>query len=151
MYPPVKWFYVLVAYLITPLFALPNSYGAPPPRHPRPPPPPRHPLAARAAARGPHYRARHTALNILTPAPHCILTYSLYITSHTVGCGLTDWDMSSMYAKLALFIFAAWAGAEVRAHTHTLSRTRTRTRARLGPGGVLLTHHARPRGNGAQP
>jgi len=55
--PPVKWFYVLVAYLITPLFALPNSYG----------------------------------------------------------CGLTDWDMSSMYAKLALFIFAAWAGAEVRA------------------------------------
>ena len=56
VYPPVKWFYVLVAYLVTPLFALPNSYG----------------------------------------------------------CGLTDWDMSSMYAKLALFIFAAWAGTEVR-------------------------------------
>lgn len=53
VYPPVKWFYVLVAYAITPLFALPNSYG----------------------------------------------------------CGLTDWDMSSMYAKLALFVFAAWAGA----------------------------------------
>jgi hypothetical protein len=27
IYPPVKWFYVLVAYAITPLFALPNSYG----------------------------------------------------------------------------------------------------------------------------
>lgn len=53
---PVKWYYVAVAYVITPLFALPNSYG----------------------------------------------------------CGLTDWDCSSMYAKLALFIFAAWAGVEVR-------------------------------------
>lgn len=56
VYTPVKWYYVLVAYLITPIFALPNSYG----------------------------------------------------------CGLTDWDMSSMYAKLALFVFAAWAGVEVR-------------------------------------
>lgn len=27
VYPPVKWFYVLVAYAVTPLFALPNSYG----------------------------------------------------------------------------------------------------------------------------
>ncbi|GBF88235.1 metal-nicotianamine transporter-like protein [Raphidocelis subcapitata] len=54
VYTPVKWYYVLVAYIVTPLFALPNSYG----------------------------------------------------------CGLTDWDMSSMYAKLALFIFAAWAGVE---------------------------------------
>lgn len=52
---PVKWYYVLVAYIITPLFALPNSYG----------------------------------------------------------CGLTDWDCSSMYAKLALFVFAAWAGVQV--------------------------------------
>jgi hypothetical protein len=56
IFAPVKWYYVAVAYLITPLFALPNSYG----------------------------------------------------------CGLTDWDCSSMYAKLALFIFAAWAGVEVR-------------------------------------
>ena len=56
VYRPVKWYYVAVAYIITPLFALPNSYG----------------------------------------------------------CGLTDWDCSSMYAKLALFIFAAWAGVEVR-------------------------------------
>eukprot|EP00878_Enallax_costatus_P040504 GHUV01046796.1.p1 GENE.GHUV01046796.1~~GHUV01046796.1.p1 ORF type:complete len:185 (-),score=2.07 GHUV01046796.1:1-555(-) len=55
VYRPVKWYYVAVAYVITPLFALPNSYG----------------------------------------------------------CGLTDWDCSSMYAKLALFIFAAWAGVEV--------------------------------------
>jgi hypothetical protein len=47
---------VAVAYLVTPLFALPNSYGA----------------------------------------------------------GLTDWDCASMYGKLALFVFAAWAGAEVR-------------------------------------
>lgn len=55
IYTPVKWYYVLVAYLITPLFALPNSYGA----------------------------------------------------------GLTDWDNCSMYGKLALFIFAAWAGVQV--------------------------------------
>eukprot|EP00878_Enallax_costatus_P027358 GHUV01029438.1.p1 GENE.GHUV01029438.1~~GHUV01029438.1.p1 ORF type:complete len:402 (+),score=44.57 GHUV01029438.1:959-2164(+) len=55
IYPPVKWYYVLVAYVITPLFALPNSYGT----------------------------------------------------------GLTDWDNCSMYGKLALFIFAAWAGAPV--------------------------------------
>ncbi|WIA41031.1 hypothetical protein OEZ86_004669 [Tetradesmus obliquus] len=54
IFAPVKWFYVAVAYAITPLFALPNSYG----------------------------------------------------------CGLTDWDCSSMYAKLALFVFAAWAGVE---------------------------------------
>lgn len=55
VYSPVKWYYVAVAYLVTPLFALPNSYGA----------------------------------------------------------GLTDWDCASMYGKLALFVFAAWAGAEV--------------------------------------
>jgi hypothetical protein len=55
IYAPVKWYYVAVAYLVTPLFALPNSYGA----------------------------------------------------------GLTDWDCASMYGKLALFVFAAWAGAEV--------------------------------------
>eukprot|EP00775_Hariotina_reticulata_P009952 gene9952-10107_t len=54
IYPPVKWYYVLVAYIITPLFALPNSYGT----------------------------------------------------------GLTDWDNCSMYGKLVLFIFAAWAGAQ---------------------------------------
>jgi hypothetical protein len=56
VYTPAKWYYVAVAYLVTPLFALPNSYGA----------------------------------------------------------GLTDWDCASMYGKLALFVFAAWAGAEVR-------------------------------------
>jgi hypothetical protein len=28
IYPPVKWYYVMVAYLISPVFALPNSYGA---------------------------------------------------------------------------------------------------------------------------
>jgi hypothetical protein len=27
IYPPVKWYYVMVAYIISPLFALPNSYG----------------------------------------------------------------------------------------------------------------------------
>lgn len=59
VYTPVKWYFVAVAYLVTPLFALPNSYGA----------------------------------------------------------GLTDWDCASMYGKLALFVFAAWAGAEVRRRT----------------------------------
>lgn len=29
------------------------------------------------------------------------------------GTGLTDWDNCSMYGKLMLFIFAAWAGAAV--------------------------------------
>jgi hypothetical protein len=33
---------------------------------------------------------------------------------NSYGTGLTDWDNCSMYGKLALFIFAAWAGAEVR-------------------------------------
>lgn len=55
IYPPVRWYYVLVAYAMVPLFAVPNSYG----------------------------------------------------------CGLTDWDMASMYGKLALFVFAAWAGTSV--------------------------------------
>uniref|UniRef100_A0A383W0U8 Uncharacterized protein n=1 Tax=Tetradesmus obliquus TaxID=3088 RepID=A0A383W0U8_TETOB len=53
IYPPVKWYFVAVAYIISPIFALPNSYGT----------------------------------------------------------GLTDWDNCSMYGKLMLFIFAAWAGA----------------------------------------
>eukprot|EP00879_Flechtneria_rotunda_P013364 GHRR01013954.1.p1 GENE.GHRR01013954.1~~GHRR01013954.1.p1 ORF type:complete len:506 (+),score=144.44 GHRR01013954.1:739-2256(+) len=53
IYHPVKWYYVAVAYIVTPLFALPNSYGT----------------------------------------------------------GLTDWDNCSMYGKLVLFIFAAWAGS----------------------------------------
>ena len=26
------------------------------------------------------------------------------------GAGLTDWDMSSLYGKLCIFAFAAWAG-----------------------------------------
>ena len=54
IYPPAKWQYVLVAYAIGPLLALPNSYGA----------------------------------------------------------GLTDQDQCAQYAKLALFIFAAWAGTQ---------------------------------------
>ena len=28
LYRPVKWYYVLVAYVIAPIFALPNAYGA---------------------------------------------------------------------------------------------------------------------------
>lgn len=52
IYKPVKWYMVLVAFILGPFIALPNSYGA----------------------------------------------------------GLTDQDNCSMYAKLALFIFAAWAG-----------------------------------------
>jgi hypothetical protein len=39
----------------------------------------------------------------------------LFALPNSYGCGLTDWDCSSMYAKLALFVFAAWAGVEVRA------------------------------------
>lgn len=35
-------------------------------------------------------------------------------TQNSYGTGLTDWDNCSMYGKLALFIFAAWAGAAVR-------------------------------------
>ena len=38
----------------------------------------------------------------------------LFALPNSYGCGLTDWDMASMYGKLCLFIFAAWAGAEVR-------------------------------------
>ncbi len=26
------------------------------------------------------------------------------------GAGLTDWDMASLYGKLCIFAFAAWAG-----------------------------------------
>lgn len=55
IYPPVRWYMVLVAYIVAPLMAVPNSYGT----------------------------------------------------------GLTDWDECSMYGKLCLFIFAAWAGASV--------------------------------------
>jgi hypothetical protein len=29
------------------------------------------------------------------------------------GTGLTDWDNCSMYGKLVLFVFAAWAGTAV--------------------------------------
>ena len=28
------------------------------------------------------------------------------------GSGLTDWDMSSLYGKLCIFAFAAWAGSD---------------------------------------
>lgn len=27
------------------------------------------------------------------------------------GAGLTDWDMASLYGKLCIFAFAAWAGS----------------------------------------
>jgi hypothetical protein len=30
--------------------------------------------------------------------------------ANAYGCGLTDWDMSSLYGKLCIFAFAAWAG-----------------------------------------
>jgi hypothetical protein len=53
-YPPqIKWYMVLVAYLLAILLALPNAYGD----------------------------------------------------------GLTDWDMASMYGKLAILLFAAWGGS----------------------------------------
>ena len=48
----IKWYMVLVAYLLAILLALPNAYGD----------------------------------------------------------GLTDWDMASMYGKLAILLFAAWGG-----------------------------------------
>ena len=50
----IKWYMVLVAYLLAVLLALPNAYGD----------------------------------------------------------GLTDWDMASMYGKLAILLFAAWGGAD---------------------------------------
>jgi len=30
---------------------------------------------------------------------------------NSFGCGLTDWDMSTMYGKIGIFLFAAWAGS----------------------------------------
>ena len=65
IYPPVKWYFVLVAYLLIPLVALPNVYGT----------------------------------------------------------GLTDWDECSMYGKLCLFLFAAWAAAMVRDMWHACSES----------------------------
>lgn len=44
----------------------------------------------------------------------CCTCFVLSTTpQNSYGTGLTDWDNCSMYGKLALFIFAAWAGAEV--------------------------------------
>lgn len=55
VFPPVKWYFVLIIELTAPAFAICNAYGA----------------------------------------------------------GLTDWNVASTYAKLAIFIFAAWAGDNV--------------------------------------
>lgn len=30
--------------------------------------------------------------------------------ANAYGCGLTDWDTASLYGKLCIFAFAAWAG-----------------------------------------
>jgi hypothetical protein len=49
-------------------------------------------------------------LTTLTSVLSCV-TYPCVQNSY--GAGLTDWDNCSMYGKLALFIFAAWAGQEV--------------------------------------
>ncbi|PRW60807.1 putative metal-nicotianamine transporter YSL6 [Chlorella sorokiniana] len=54
IYDQAKWYYVLVAGILSPILAFANAYGA----------------------------------------------------------GLTDWNMASLYGKLAIFIFAAWAGLE---------------------------------------
>lgn len=53
LFPAVKWYYVLLSYIVAPVLAFCNSYGA----------------------------------------------------------GLTDWSLASSYGKLAIFIFAAWAGS----------------------------------------
>lgn len=55
VFPPVKWYFVLVIELVAPAFAVCNAYGA----------------------------------------------------------GLTDWNVASTYAKLCIFVFAAWAGNNV--------------------------------------
>lgn len=54
IFPPLKWYFVIVAYTFVPILGFCNAYG----------------------------------------------------------CGLTDWSMASTYGKLALFIFASWAGKE---------------------------------------
>ncbi|KAJ9533802.1 hypothetical protein QJQ45_026882 [Haematococcus lacustris] len=54
LYPAVRWYYVAIGFVVSPLMALPVSFGA----------------------------------------------------------GLTDWDVSSMMAKLAIFGFAGWAGLQ---------------------------------------
>ncbi|KAK9836321.1 hypothetical protein WJX81_005210 [Elliptochloris bilobata] len=54
LYPPAKWYYLLIGLVVAPLLAVGNAYGT----------------------------------------------------------GLTDWNMSSLYTKLAIFSIAAWAGAE---------------------------------------
>jgi len=41
----------------------------------------------------------------------CLL--NLCLLQNSYGTGLTDWDNCSMYGKLVLFIFAAWAGSTV--------------------------------------
>jgi hypothetical protein len=42
-----------------------------------------------------------------------IILIMLLCSAAFAGTGLTDWDNCSMYGKLMLFIFAAWAGAAV--------------------------------------
>lgn len=43
----------------------------------------------------------------------CCAVLCFRVLQNSYGTGLTDWDNCSMYGKLALFIFAAWAGQEV--------------------------------------
>lgn len=49
--------------------------------------------------------------------PACVILL-LPPPQNSYGTGLTDWDNCSMYGKLALFIFAAWAGQAVSAEMH---------------------------------
>ncbi|XP_072978055.1 probable metal-nicotianamine transporter YSL8 [Typha angustifolia] len=44
---------------------------------------------------------------------HIVVAYliaPLLAFCNSYGCGLTDWSLASSYAKLAIFIFGAWAG-----------------------------------------
>lgn len=43
----------------------------------------------------------------------CDVSLNLCLLQNSYGTGLTDWDNCSMYGKLVLFIFAAWAGSTV--------------------------------------
>lgn len=36
-----------------------------------------------------------------------------FAVCNAYGAGLTDWNVASTYAKICIFVFAAWAGTDV--------------------------------------
>ena len=36
-----------------------------------------------------------------------------FAVCNAYGAGLTDWNVASTYAKICIFVFAAWAGNDV--------------------------------------